>query len=53
LTISTRIPKRGYFISLLRGVFDRLKAIGFAQIAILIAGLIILALCALITAVVT
>jgi hypothetical protein len=51
LTTSTRFPyrKRGYFISSPRSVIDRLKAaaIQFAQIAILIAGFIVAALCAL------
>jgi hypothetical protein len=51
LTTTTRFPyrRRGYFISSMRGVIDRLKAaaIEFAQIAILIAGFIVAALCAL------
>jgi hypothetical protein len=51
LTTTPRFPyrKRGYFISSLRGLIGRLKAaaIEFAQIAILIAGFIVAALCAL------
>jgi hypothetical protein len=51
LTISTRFPyrNRAYVIWSLRGVIDQLKAAAteFAQIAILIAGFIIAALCAL------
>jgi hypothetical protein len=50
-TNSTRFlyRKRGYFISSPRSVTDRLEAgaIEFAQIAILIAGLIIASLCTL------
>jgi hypothetical protein len=51
LTITTRFPyrKRGYLILSLRGVIDRLKAaaVESAQIAILTAGFIVAALCAL------
>jgi hypothetical protein len=41
--------KGGYFVPSPRGVIDRLKraAVGFAWIAVLIAGLVVAVLCAL------